>query len=82
MRPRPIIQVAPQNAPGDIMKTHLPLTLATLLILSGCPDNKVPKAPPKAPEPKADTALSSPPATAVQAALAAQTPGGLRGRTA
>lgn len=55
------------------MKTHLPLTLAILLFLSGCPDNKVPKAPPKAPEPKADTALSSPTTAAMRAALAAQT---------
>lgn len=43
------------------MKPLLPLTLATFtaaLLLSGCPDNKVPKVPPKVPEPKA--AMSSP----------------------
>lgn len=37
------------------MKPYLPFVLATLFFLSGCPDNKVPKAPPKAPEPKAET---------------------------
>lgn len=40
------------------MKTLLPLTaaiLAAMLFLSGCPDTKVPKVPPKAPEPKAVT---------------------------
>lgn len=40
---------------GDIMKTHLlllPLAL-TALLLSGCPDSKMPKAPPSTPEPKA-----------------------------
>lgn len=39
-------------ASGDIMKSLLPLTLITLL-LCGCPDAKVPKVPPKVPEPKA-----------------------------
>jgi len=36
------------------MKTLLPLTLLTLL-LSGCPDSKLPKVPPSVPEPKAAT---------------------------
>ena len=31
----------------------LPITLAGALLLSGCPDTQVPKAPPKVPEPKA-----------------------------
>lgn len=36
------------------MKTHLLLPLAlTALLLSGCPDSKMPKAPPSTPEPKA-----------------------------
>ena len=38
------------------MKTLFPLTSAALLavfLLSGCPDPKAPKAPPKVPEPKA-----------------------------
>jgi hypothetical protein len=38
------------------MKTLFPLTSVTLLavlLLSGCPDPKAPKAPPKVPEPKA-----------------------------
>lgn len=38
------------------MKPLLPFTLATFtaaLLLSGCPDSKAPKIPPKAPEPKA-----------------------------
>lgn len=38
------------------MKTLLPLSSASLvavLLLSGCPDPKAPKAPPKVPEPKA-----------------------------
>ncbi|WP_411881088.1 hypothetical protein [Polaromonas sp. YR568] len=42
----------------------LPMTLAGLLLLSGCPDNQLPKAPPKVPEPKAAGA-------APQASLAA-----------
>lgn len=46
------------------MNPFLPLTLAGLLLLSGCPDTKVPKAPPKVPEPKAAS-------TAPQAQLAA-----------
>jgi hypothetical protein len=37
----------------------LPITLAGVLLLSGCPDNQVPKAPPKVPEPKA--ASTAPP---------------------
>jgi hypothetical protein len=40
---------------GDIMKpsfTLLPLLLA-IIVLSGCPDSKMPKVPPKVPEPKA-----------------------------
>ena len=32
----------------------LPITLAGVLLLSGCPDTQVPKAPPKVPEPKAE----------------------------
>lgn len=35
------------------MKPFLPFTLAGLLLLSGCPDTQMPKAPPKVPEPKA-----------------------------
>jgi hypothetical protein len=35
----------------------LPITLAGMLLLSGCPDTQVPKAPPKVPEPKAANAL-------------------------
>jgi hypothetical protein len=35
------------------MKPLLPIAMAGLLLLSGCPDTKVPKAPPKVPEPKA-----------------------------
>lgn len=43
------------------MKHLLPLTLVAVL-LSGCPDPKVPKVPPKAPEPKAAVSpLQSPP---------------------
>ncbi|EJL87084.1 hypothetical protein PMI15_01230 [Polaromonas sp. CF318] len=38
------------------MKPLLPFTLAGLLLLSACPDAKSPKAPPKVPEPKADSA--------------------------
>jgi len=38
------------------MKPFLPFTLAGLLLLSGCPDNQLPKAPPKVPEPKAANA--------------------------
>lgn len=42
------------------MRFLLPLSLTfTALFLCGCPDTKMPKAPPKIPEPKA--ALSSPP---------------------
>jgi hypothetical protein len=43
---------------GDIMKpslTLLPLLLA-IFVLSGCPDSKLPKVPPKVPEPKAASA--------------------------
>lgn len=46
------------------MKTLLPLTSATLLaviFLSGCPDPKAPKAPPKVPEPKAAMAATPAP---------------------
>jgi hypothetical protein len=43
--------------PGDNMKPFLPFTLAGLLLLSACPDSKVPKAPPKVPEPKAANGL-------------------------
>jgi hypothetical protein len=50
------------------MKTHLPLVLTVLLVLSGCPDNKVPKAPPKVPEPKADTAAARAPGVAANTA--------------
>ena len=42
------------------MKTQLPFVLATLFFLSGCPDSKAPKAPPKAPEPKAETTAATP----------------------
>lgn len=35
------------------MKTLLPLAfVAALLLLCGCPDSKLPKAPPRVPEPK------------------------------
>jgi predicted component of type VI protein secretion system len=44
------------------MKPFLPFALAGLLLVSGCPDTKVPKAPPKVPEPKAaSTALHAAP---------------------
>lgn len=52
------------------MKSLLPLTLATFaaaLLLSGCPDSRTPKVPPKAPEPKA--AMNSPAAPAHGAPL-------------
>ncbi|SFU28038.1 hypothetical protein SAMN05216350_10150 [Polaromonas sp. YR568] len=45
------------------MKTLLPLTSATLIavfLLSGCPDPKAPKAPPKVPEPKAALMTTAP----------------------
>ena len=51
----------------DTMKPFLPFTLASLLLLSACPDTKSPKAPPKVPEPKA--ANASPQALPVQAVL-------------
>ena len=37
------------------MKSSLPLlpVLLAVIVLSGCPDPKIPKAPPKVPEPKA-----------------------------
>jgi len=35
----------------------LPIALAGVLLLSGCPDTQMPKAPPKVPEPKAANAL-------------------------
>ena len=37
------------------MKSSLPLlpVLLAVIVLSGCPDAKMPKVPPKAPEPKA-----------------------------
>lgn len=35
------------------MKPFLPIAMTGLLLLSGCPDTKVPKAPPNVPEPKA-----------------------------
>ncbi len=45
------------------MKPLLSLTLVTLL-LCGCPDTKIPKVPPKVPEPKAPVSmLHSPPGT-------------------
>ena len=34
----------------------LPIALAGVLLLSGCPDTQMPKAPPKVPEPKAASA--------------------------
>jgi hypothetical protein len=46
------------------MKTQLPFVLAALFFLSGCPDSKAPKAPPKVPEPKAETAAARTPSTA------------------
>ncbi len=62
------------------MKTLLPLTSATLLaviFLSGCPDPKSPKAPPKVPEPKAATTATPAPLHALEpdAASHARTPG-------
>lgn len=49
------------------MKPFLPLTLAGLLLLSGCPDNQLPKAPPKVPEPKAASAAPQAPVAAPKA---------------
>jgi hypothetical protein len=53
------------------MKHHLPLPLPLPLIallalmLSGCPDTRMPKVPPKVPVPKAaDSAVHSPPGDA------------------
>ena len=40
------------------MKPLMCLAVACVVLLSGCPDNKMPKAPPKVPEPKA--ALAAP----------------------
>jgi hypothetical protein len=51
------------------MKPLLPITLAGLLLLSGCPDTKMPKAPPKVPEPKAASAWLQTPLPAQLAAL-------------
>lgn len=34
-----------------------PMTVAGVLLLSGCPDTQVPKAPPKVPEPKAASVM-------------------------
>ena len=35
------------------MKPLMCLAVACVVLLSGCPDNKMPKTPPKVPEPKA-----------------------------
>jgi hypothetical protein len=51
------------------MKPLLPITLAGLLLLYGCPDTKVPKAPPKVPEPKAASGVQQTPLPAQLAAL-------------
>ena len=42
------------------MKSSLPLLplLLAVIVLSGCPDPKIPKVPPKVPEPKAQSADS------------------------
>ncbi|WP_411882382.1 hypothetical protein [Polaromonas sp. YR568] len=50
------------------MNPFLPFSLAGLLLVSGCPDTQVPKAPPKVPEPKASSAV---PQAAPQAQLVA-----------
>lgn len=53
------------------MKTLLPLTSAALvavIFLSGCPDPKAPKAPPKVPEPKAAMRATPPPLYTLDAA--------------
>lgn len=51
------------------MRPLLPLSLAfTAVLLCGCPDTKIPKAPPKIPEPKA--AFASPHGTPDQIAHA------------
>ena len=52
------------------MKSSLPLlpVLLAVIVLSGCPDSKMPKLPPKVPEPKALVAV---PATATVSATKA-----------
>ncbi len=58
------------------MKPLLPLSLAfAAVLLCGCPDTKMPKAPPKIPEPKA--ALAGPQGMAGQLADAAPLEPGL-----
>jgi hypothetical protein len=52
---------------GDNMKPLLPIAMAGLLLLTGCPDTKVPKAPPKVPEPKAASAVPQAPFAALKA---------------
>lgn len=51
------------------MNPFLPFTLAGLLLVSGCPDTQVPKAPPKVPEPKASSVV--PPMQLAAAAFSA-----------
>ena len=56
------------------MKPLMCLAVACVVLLSGCPDNKMPKAPPKVPEPKAvvqGAGLPPPAMVAVQARVAA-----------
>ena len=56
------------------MKSLMCLAVACVVLLSGCPDSKMPKAPPKVPEPKAVVQGASAPApamVAVQARVAA-----------
>lgn len=46
---------------GDTMKPLLPLAFVIASgLLSGCPDTKIPKAPPKIPEPKAAVLVETP----------------------
>jgi hypothetical protein len=44
----------------DSMKPLMCLAVACVMLLSGCPDNKMPKTPPKVPEPKAAATGASP----------------------
>lgn len=46
------------------MKAVIPLLMAALL-LSGCPDARIPKPPPRVPHPKADTTLFYSPAASL-----------------
>jgi hypothetical protein len=52
------------------MKSSLPLLplLLAVIVLSGCPDSKLPKVPPQVPEPKA--VVAGPPGAIIDAAPA------------